>query len=188
MVRHPLRRALIDATAVGPTMCDTRYLMVARIYVGSARAAAVAGLVAWAVVMAFVAAPLMLRVLLIGPLVVVPALLARLPDDRSVGGLSVHRLGGLPALVAALPLVIAIGQPAGPTAAVWTVPRLVLAATGVLAAMVHGVPRLPGLLHPRQAAEVGLDVALGFLGVGALFLSVERLGLRRWTSRRPSSC
>lgn len=131
------------------------------------------GLLVWVPVLLFLPAPLAARILLLAPLVIVPRLLGLLP--RRAG---IHRLAGWPALTAAVPLVVAFAVPAGPLAAALTLPWLLVALVGVATAVLHGLPRLPGILHPRCADELGIDVSLAFLAVGALFLTTDRLGLQ----------
>lgn len=131
-----------------------------------------AGLIAWAVVMVFLPAPMAARIMLLAPLVIVPRLLTLLPKRRWVG-----RLAAWPALLAAVPLVVAFGLPVGPLAAALVVPWLVVALTGALAAVLHGLAHLPSIVRPRQLPDLGVDVALGFWAVGAVFALVDRLGV-----------
>jgi hypothetical protein len=131
-----------------------------------------AGLLIWAMALAFLPAPLAARILLLAPLVIVPRLLALLPHRRWLA-----RMAGGPALVAALPLLAAFALPSGPLAAFFVVPWLALALTGALAAVLHGLAHLPSILRPDRWADLGLDVALGFWAVGAIFIIVDRLGL-----------
>ena len=138
----------------------------------------VAGFGAWLAGLFLLPAPLAARILLLAPLVGVPGLLGRLPQRRVIGSLRLGDLGGLPALTAALPLLPAFALPAGPLAAGLTIPWLVLAGLLVVAAVVHGVHGLPRILHPTHAADLAADTALGFLGVGAVFATADRLGLR----------
>jgi hypothetical protein len=134
-------------------------------------AALVVGLIVSVGALAFLPAPLAARLLLLAPLVVVPRLLMLLPDRRWVG-----RLAGWPALLAALPLLIAYALPSGPIAAIFVVPWLVFAAAGAVAAVLHGLAHLPLILRPRQLADLGINVALGFWAVGAIFTLIDRLG------------
>ncbi|MGH2407498.1 MAG: YndJ family transporter [Candidatus Limnocylindrales bacterium] len=133
----------------------------------------VVGLVAWIIGLLTLPTPLAARMLLLAPLMIVPRLLAYVPR-RPLGP---ERLAGWPALLAALPLVVAFAEPAGPLAAVLTVPWLGLSAFFALAALLHGLPRLPELVRPARAAELGIDTALGFLAIGAMFVFIDRLGL-----------
>jgi hypothetical protein len=130
------------------------------------------GLLIWAAALALLPASLAARILLLAPLVIVPRLLALLPHRRLVA-----RLAGWPSLVAALPLLAAFASPPGPLAAVLVVPWLALAAIGASAAVLHGLTHLPSILRPDRWAELGIDVALGFWAVGAIFTIVDRLGL-----------
>ena len=130
------------------------------------------GLLAWLAALVLLPAPLAARILLLAPLVIVPRLLALLPDRRWVASLA-----GWPAMLAALPLVVAFALPAGALAAVFVLPWLALAIGGALAAVLHGLAQLPSILQPRQWAELGIDVALGFWAVGAIFTVIDRLAI-----------
>lgn len=130
------------------------------------------GLGSWAVEVVFLPAPMAARILLLAPLVIVPRLLPLFRERRWVG-----RLGGWVALLAALPLVVAFGLPTGSVAAAFSVPWLVLASAGALTAVVHGLTHLPGILRPLRWADLGIDVALGFWAVGAVFAVLDRLGV-----------
>ena len=130
------------------------------------------GLAAWVASLVLVPAPLAARILLLAPIVIVPRLLPLLPPRAWVG-----RLGGWVVLSAALPLILAFSLPAGPVAAAFAVPWLALALIGVAAAIRHGLSELPSILAPRRLDDLGIDVALGFWGVGAGFLLLDRLGL-----------
>ena len=130
------------------------------------------GLLTWAAALALLPAPLAARILLLAPLVIVPRLLALLPHRPGVA-----RLAGWPALVAALPLIAAFALPPGPLAAVLAGPWLALAVIGASAALLHGLAQLPSILRPERWADLGIDVALGFWAVGAMFTIVDRLGL-----------
>lgn len=132
-----------------------------------------AGLAVWAAAMVLLPAPLAARILLLAPLVIVPRLIPLLPARSWIG-----RLGGWPSMLAALPLLIAFSLPTGPPAAVFVLPWLALALAGLGAALRHGLPSLPSILHPRRLPELGIDVALGFWAVGATFAMVDRLGLQ----------
>ncbi len=132
----------------------------------------VAGLVVWVAALALVPAPLAARILLLAPLVVVPRLVAFLPPRAWIG-----RLAGLPLFLAALPLVVAFALPTGPLAGALALPWLLCALVGVVAAVRHGLPNLPSILLPRRLPELGIDVALGFWSVGALFALLDRLGV-----------
>jgi hypothetical protein len=136
------------------------------------RRVAVGGVVVWLAVLALLPAPLAARILLLAPLVIVPRLLALIPDRQWVS-----RVAGWPAFAAALPLPIAFALPPGPFAAVFVVPWLALAIAGTAAAVLHGLADLPSILQPRRLADLGIDVALGFWAVGAIFMLIDRLGL-----------
>jgi hypothetical protein len=92
------------------------------------------GLVVWFAALVLAPAPLAARILLLAPLVIVPRLLSLLPARTGTG-----RIGGWAAIVAALPLIAAFSFPPGSLAATLTVPWLVLAAIGTVAAIRHGV-------------------------------------------------
>ena len=130
------------------------------------------GLVVWAVALAILPAPLAAGILLLAPLVIVPRFLAMVPERRWVA-----QLAGWPALLAALPLLIAFGLPPGPLAAAFALPWLALALSGALAAVLHGLARLPSILGPGRWGDLGIDVALAFWTVGATFLIIDRLGI-----------
>jgi hypothetical protein len=129
------------------------------------------GVIVWLAALAFLPATLAARILLLAPLVIVPHLLAHLPD-----GLWIARLAGWPAFLAALPLVIAFGLPQGPLAGAFAVPWVAIALVGAASAIAHGLANLPSLLRPRGLPDLGIDVALGFWAVGAAFALVDRLG------------
>jgi hypothetical protein len=130
------------------------------------------GLIAWLAALVLLPAPLAARIMLLAPLVIVPRMLGLLPPRGWVG-----RLAGWPALVAALALVTSFAVPAGAIAAALAAPWLALCGAAGVAAAVHGVPRLPGLLHPGRAAELGVDASLAFLTVAGAFAMMDRLGV-----------
>jgi hypothetical protein len=132
----------------------------------------VAGLLIWAAAFVLLPAPMAARILLLAPLVVVPRLLSLLP-----GRPWIRRLAGWPTLLAALPLVIAFGLPAGALAGALGLPWLALALTCALAAVMHGLPNLPSILRPRQLPDLGIDFSLGFLAVAATFTLLDRFGV-----------
>lgn len=131
------------------------------------------GLGVWIAALVLLPAPLAVRITLLAPLVIVPRLLGMLPPRPLI-----ERLAGWPALLAAIVLTIAFALPAGPVAAALSMPWLAIALTAAAGAVTHGVPYLPGLLLPRSAPDLGVDVSLGLLGAGAVFLSCDRLGFR----------
>jgi hypothetical protein len=133
---------------------------------------AVVGLVVWAGALVLVPAPTAARIFLLAPLVVVPRLATILPPMAWI-----DRLGGWPLFFAALSLVPAFGLPAGPVAGALALPWLACALVGLMAAVRHGVSNLPSILAPRRLPDLGIDVALGFWAVGAVFALVDRLGL-----------
>jgi hypothetical protein len=108
-------------------------------------------------------APLIARILMLAPLVIVPRLL---------------RWPGWPALLAALPLVIAFALPPGPIAAVLTGPWIVLSFAALAATVREALPRLRVLLTLDRTPDLGNAAATGFLAVGATFLTTDRLGLQ----------
>jgi hypothetical protein len=130
-----------------------------------------AGMVVWGVATVQLPAPLAARILLLAPLVVVPRLIQLLPPRRWV-----RALGGWPSLLAALPLVAAFSLPTGPVAAAFALPWLIVALVGAAAAIMHGLSQLPSL-EPRHLPALGIDVALGFWGVAAVFAIIDRLGV-----------
>jgi hypothetical protein len=133
---------------------------------------AIAGLLVWAGTLVGLPAPLAARIMLLAPLVIVPRLLLLLPQRPWV-----RSLGGWPALLAALPLVIGFGLPPGPVAAVFALPWLALAVAGAVGAVRHGLDHLPSIVRPGQLPDLAHDVALGFWGVAAAFTFVDRLGI-----------
>jgi hypothetical protein len=100
---------------------------------------------------------------LLAPLVIVPRLI---------------RWAGWPALLAALPLIVAFSLPPGPLAAAFTGPWVVLAFAALGTTAVDALPRLRSLLTPYGVADLGTAAATGFLAVGAVFLSMDRLGIQ----------
>ena len=129
------------------------------------------GLAAWVIGLVALPAPLVSRIFLLAPLVIVPRLLQLLPERAWA-----PRLAGWPALLAGLALPVAVALPAGPLAAACTLPWLLVTGLAAVAAARHGLPALPGVLHPHRAEELGVDASLAFLGVGAIFLAFDRLG------------
>jgi YndJ-like protein len=130
------------------------------------------GWAVWLVAAVAMSGPLIGRVLLLAPLVIVPRLLCRL-DVPSAGS-----LGGWPAVVAALPLCVAFAQPPGLVAAVLTVPWIIVAVLALGATVRHLLPRLRSMTVQRDVREFGQAGAVGFLAVGATFIATDRLGLR----------
>jgi hypothetical protein len=126
----------------------------------------------WLAAVLLMSAPLAARILLLAPLVIVPRLITVLPERSWIAG-----LGGWPALAAALPLVVALSLAQGPVAAALAVPWLACSALGMAGAIRHGLEQLPSLLAPRRLPALGMDVALGFWAVGALFIVIDRLGI-----------
>lgn len=118
-------------------------------------------------------APLIARVALVAPLVIVPRLLGMTGDHRMMA-----RLAGWPVLLAAIPLVVAFGLPAGVAAASLSVPWLALCAAAVPLAAWHAIPLLPRILDRGILADLGADAACCFLAVGAVFLAADRLGIQ----------
>ena len=130
------------------------------------------GLAVWALGFVVLPASLAARIVLLAPLVVVPRLLAPLADRPMI-----RRIGGWPALIAALPLLASFAMPAGVDAAVFALPWLMVAVLGAAGAIAHGVTRLRSILRPVGVPDLGVDVALGFLAVAATFVVIDRLGL-----------
>jgi len=131
-----------------------------------------AGLVAWVAAVALVPAPLAARILLLAPLVIVPRLIELLPARAWLTG-----LGGWPSFAAALPLLVAFSLSPGPVAAAFAMPWLAFALTGTASAIRHGLAHLPLILTPGRLPDLGIDVSLGFWGVGAAFVVIDRLGV-----------
>ncbi|MEA2621903.1 MAG: hypothetical protein QOH61_813 [Chloroflexota bacterium] len=135
------------------------------------------GLGVWmvAVVVLPMSASLQARILLLAPLVIVPRLLPALRPEAWSAARMVP--GPWAALLTALALVAAFASPPGPLAAAMALPWLAFAYGLAAAATLHGLRRLPQLLHPRRAAELAGVVAAGFLAVGGTFIVVDRLGI-----------
>jgi hypothetical protein len=133
---------------------------------------AIAGFVVWLAAFAILPAPIAARVLLLAPLVVVPRILALLPDRPRIA-----HVAGWPSLAAGVPLIVAFGLPPGPLAAAFVVPWLAVASLCAVAAVLHGLDHLPSILRPGSLPDLGMDVALAFLAVGAGFAFVDRLGV-----------
>ena len=131
-----------------------------------------AGLVTWFAGLVLVPAPLAARILLLAPLVVAPRLIPLLPLRSWIGD-----MGGWASFLSALPLVVAFSLTPGPLAAAFALPWLAFALIGTAAAVRHGLAHLPSILFPRHIPDLGIDVALGFWGVGATFALVDRLGI-----------
>jgi hypothetical protein len=127
----------------------------------------------WVAALIVVPAPLAARIFLLAPLVIVPHLIPHLPPDRRWIG----RVGGWPSFMAALPLVLAYSVPTGPLAAVATLPWLTVAVIGLLAGLRHGFVEVPSIVRPVRLPDLGVDVALGFWAVGAVFTTVDRSGV-----------
>ncbi|MEA2610727.1 MAG: hypothetical protein QOG32_453 [Chloroflexota bacterium] len=130
------------------------------------------GVATWLAALVLMPAPLAARVFLLGPLVVVPRLIPLLPPRAWIGG-----IGRWASLIAAFPLVVAFSLTPGPLAAALALPWLGAALIGTVAAIRHGLMHLPSILLPRHLPDLGIDVALGFWGVGATFALVDRLGV-----------
>jgi YndJ-like protein len=131
------------------------------------------GIGVWLAAFVLLPVPVAVRITLLAPLVIVPRLLGMLPPRPLI-----QRVAGWWSLLAAIVLTVAFALPAGPVAAVLSAPWLAVALTAAAAAVAHGVPHLPGVLHPPSASDLGVDVALGLLGAGAVFLSSDRAGFR----------
>jgi hypothetical protein len=56
-------------------------------------------------------------------------------------------------------------------------PWLTFALIGTAAAIRHGMGHMPSILLPRRLPDLGINVALGFWGVGASFALLDRLGI-----------
>lgn len=132
------------------------------------------GAAVWLVAMAVVSAPAQERILLLAPLVIVPALMGELPDRPVGGSTTTHDLAGWPMVLAALPLVGAAASTQGPVAAALTLPWLIITGLIATAGLRDGLRGLPGILGPRRAADVATDAASIALVVGALALTADR--------------
>lgn len=130
------------------------------------------GIAVWFAAALFLPAPLAARILLLAPLVIVPRLIPLLPPRTWIGG-----MGGWASFLAALPLLVAFSLTPGPVAAAFVLPWLAFALVGTTAAIRHGLTRLPSILLSRHLPDLGIDVALGFWGVGAVFAVADRLGI-----------
>jgi hypothetical protein len=130
------------------------------------------GAMAWLVALVALPAPVLPRVFLLAPLVIVPRLLGR------VDIANVARLAGWPAVGAALPLCLGFALSPGAPAALLTGPWILLAVLALVVTAVDAVPHLPRILSSRDVAEVGFAGSLTFLLVGATFVAVDRLGLQ----------
>ncbi len=116
------------------------------------------------------------RVLLVAPLVVVPALLARLPERTIAGRRTTRDPGPWWALIAALPLLVAMALPRGPVAAGLVVPWVVVVVGLAVAGVRDALVGMPSVLRPGSAAQLATDAALGGLAVGAVSLLIDRSG------------
>ena len=147
-----------------------------RLTVATATSASVVGAVIATTAFVVVPAPLAGRILLVAPLLVVPALL-RLPGPAIPRLEPIAQLAGWPTLLAALPLIVAFSVAAGPLALVLALPWLALATLVGLAAFADALPRLRYLRQRDTLDALIVDGALGFLAVGALFLALDRIGV-----------
>jgi hypothetical protein len=132
----------------------------------------VAGLATWIVAMIVLPALLAARIFLLAPLVIVPRLIPILPSRSWI-----DILGGWPTFLAAAPLLVAFALSPGPVAGALALPWLAVALVGTAAAIRHGLSQLPSILLPGRLGDLGIDVALGFWGVGAVFALLDRLGV-----------
>jgi hypothetical protein len=132
--------------------------------------------VAWVVAAIVIQAPLQERLLLLAPLVVVPALLAALPGRELLPGVASRDLTAwVLAAALLLPLATALGR--GPIAGALAVPWLVLAVMLGAAGVRDAIVELPHLLRPARAGDLATDAALMGLAVGAGWLWIDRAGL-----------
>jgi hypothetical protein len=139
---------------------------------------AAAGLVIWLVGLMALPAPLPARLLVAAPLVVVPAIWNIAPWRwRS----SVDRSGLPDALVlwlAALPVVAAFAAPPGALALALSLPWLLVTAFAAAVILVRELRDRLIILRERRVPEIAAEVGLGFLALGAVFLSMDRLGFQ----------
>ncbi|MBX3031881.1 MAG: YndJ family transporter [Chloroflexi bacterium] len=117
------------------------------------------------------------RVLLVAPLVVVPALLARLPERLITGRRTTRDPGPWWALIAALPLLVAMALPRGPVAAGLVMPWVVVVVGLAIAGIRDALGGMPSVLRPGSAGRLATDAALGGLAVGAGSLLIDRSGV-----------
>lgn len=139
-------------------------------------ASAIAGAVLWLIALLGLPAPLVARMLLAAPLVVVPLLLTQIGRRPVLRRWGVRSIGGLTALVAALPLLVAFALPPGIEAALLSLPWLTLTGAGAFGAARDLWAKRTHIV--RMPGELVLDAALGYLLVGAVFLTFDRAGLR----------
>jgi hypothetical protein len=136
------------------------------------------GILTWAAALFLVPAPLAARIFLAAPLVLAPRLLRAAPaaELSFIGG--IDRLAGVPAFVAALPLLVAFTVPPGGLAALCCAPWLTLTSLCGLAGLDHIRRNVPEILFPRRALEIVMDGALGALAVGGIFAMLDRSAIR----------
>ncbi len=135
-------------------------------------ASAIVGIVLWAAACLWLQPSLLVGLLLIGPFVAVPLVLAMVPPPRPGArwkmAWSALCAVQLPAAAAA---AVSFHYEAGVIATAWTIPWLAFASLLGLAALVRliGHRGLP-------MGELAIDAGLGFLFVGAFWLAVSRSG------------
>jgi hypothetical protein len=132
----------------------------------------VLGFAAWSIALVFPPAPLPARIMLLAPLVIVPRLVRLLPTRPPL-----DRVEPTVILAAALPLLVAFALPAGPVAAVFAVPWLVAGVVAGASGVIHGLSRRRSAFPLPSVPDLGIDVALGFWTVAAVFVVVDRLGV-----------
>ena len=131
------------------------------------------GVLAWAVVLPLVRPGWPEAMLLLASLVVIPMGLGLVPPTgRESGPAWPRRAASRLQLPAALLLVASFALPAGPTAALLTLPWLGVTALVALG----GMFRLRA--GARTVAEVCLDAGLVYLAVGGAWAVISRAGLR----------
>jgi hypothetical protein len=136
------------------------------------------GLAIWLVALIALPSSLPARVLIAAPLVVVPAIWNVAPWRWRA---SVDRPGlpDAPVLwLAALPVVAAFAAPPGAVALALSLPWLFVTALAAAAVIVRELRDRLIILRERRVPEFAAEVGLGFLALGAVFLSMDRLGFQ----------
>jgi len=134
--------------------------------------AAAAGLALWVVALLWIQPSLLVGLMLVGPFVAVPLVLALLPPPRPGAGWAKawQALRVLQA-PAAIGFALSFRHGEGTTAALWTLPWLGFAGLVALAGLVRFLRH-----RGRPMAEMAIDAGLAFLLVGGIWLTVSRSG------------
>jgi hypothetical protein len=136
----------------------------------SARAPWVAGFGVWLVALAALPAPIVARILLVAPLVIVPRLLGMTQF------IPIRQPGGWVCLAVAFPLVAAFALPVGPVAAALATPWLAFALVVAVASARDAFSRIRSLVTLIGIPALGIRSAPASLAIGAGFIVVHRLG------------